>query len=64
MLKLKPRKSAKKRYKLISNKRFIRKKAFKGHLLEKKSKQRKRYLSNTIIVSKSDTQAIKKMLIY
>ncbi|CAM9092495.1 unnamed protein product [Discosporangium mesarthrocarpum] len=63
MIKLKIRKAAKKRYKSISKKRFIRKKAFKGHLLEKKSSRQKRNLSNTVIVSKGDTKAIKKMLI-
>nr|YP_011007319.1 50S ribosomal protein L35 [Scytothamnus australis]WAM64748.1 50S ribosomal protein L35 [Scytothamnus australis] len=63
MPKLKIRKSAKKRYKLIVGKRFIRKKAFKGHLLEKKSQKQKRNLSKSVVVSKSDTKAIRKMLI-
>nr|YP_011004933.1 50S ribosomal protein L35 [Agarum clathratum]WAM61796.1 50S ribosomal protein L35 [Agarum clathratum] len=63
MPKLKTRKAAKKRYKLIAGKRFIRRKAFKGHLLEKKSAKQKRNLANTIIVSKSDTKAIRKMLV-
>ncbi len=36
MPKLKVRKAAKKRYKTIPGKRFIRRKAFKGHILEKK----------------------------
>nr|WRW10688.1 50S ribosomal protein L35 [Ascoseira mirabilis] len=63
MPKLKVRKSAKKRYKLISRKRFLRKKAFKGHLLEKKSSKQKRNLANRIIVNKADTKAIRKMLV-
>ena len=37
MPKLKVRKAAKKRYKVLGNKNFKRKKAFKGHILEKKS---------------------------
>lgn len=64
MVKLKVRKAAKKRYKLITGKRFIRRKAFKGHLLEKKSTKRKRNLTNNVIVSKADTKAIRIMLVY
>lgn len=63
MPKLKVRKSAKKRYKLIKGKKFVRQKAFKGHLLEKKCSKRKRNLSTRVIVNQSDTKAIKKMLV-
>lgn len=63
MPKLKVRKAAKKRYKIISPKKFIRKKAFKGHILEKKSPKRKRNLSNSIVVNSSDTKAIRRMLV-
>nr|YP_011005632.1 50S ribosomal protein L35 [Cutleria multifida]WAM62636.1 50S ribosomal protein L35 [Cutleria multifida] len=63
MPKLKVKKSAKKRYKLIGEKKFIRRKAFKGHLLEKKSPKQKRNLGNKVVVSYSDTKAIRKMLI-
>nr|YP_003289213.1 50S ribosomal protein L35 [Ectocarpus siliculosus]CAT18778.1 Chloroplast 50S ribosomal protein L35 [Ectocarpus siliculosus]CAV31244.1 Chloroplast 50S ribosomal protein L35 [Ectocarpus siliculosus] len=64
MPKLKVRKSAKKRYKLIAGKRFIRRKAFKGHLLEKKSPKQKKNLAKVIVVSKPDTKAIRKMLVH
>nr|YP_011007459.1 50S ribosomal protein L35 [Sporochnus bolleanus]WAM64888.1 50S ribosomal protein L35 [Sporochnus bolleanus] len=64
MPKLKTRKSVKKRYKLIAGKRFVRRKAFKGHLLEKKSPKQKRNLANTIVVSEADTKVIRKMLVY
>lgn len=63
MPKLKVRKAAKKRYKIIAGKRFIRRKAFKGHLLEKKSPKQKKHLAKLVIVSKADTKAIKKMLV-
>lgn len=63
MPKLKVRKAAKKRYKQIGPSKFKRKKAFKGHILEKKSPKRKRNLSNSIVVTKSDTKAIRRMLI-
>lgn len=63
MPKLKVRKSAKKRYKIIAGKRFIRRKAFKGHLLEKKSPKQKKNLVKRVLVSKSDTKAIRSMLV-
>ena len=63
MPKLKVRKAAKKRYKQIGPKKFMRKKAFRGHLLEKKSPKRKRNLTNSIVVSNSDNKAIRKMLV-
>jgi large subunit ribosomal protein L35 len=63
MVKLKVRKSAKKRYKQIGFKKFIRKKAFKAHILEKKSSKRKRYLSHSVLLTSSNLKAIKKMLI-
>nr|YP_011007037.1 50S ribosomal protein L35 [Phaeostrophion irregulare]WAM64324.1 50S ribosomal protein L35 [Phaeostrophion irregulare] len=63
MGKLKIRKAAKKRYKIITEKRFMRRKAFKGHLLEKKSHKQKRNLANTIMVNKADTKAIRIMLV-
>lgn len=63
MPKLKVRKAAKKRYKQIGPKKFVRKKAFKGHILEKKSPKQKRNLSNSIVVTKSDTIAILRMLV-
>jgi large subunit ribosomal protein L35 len=63
MPKLKVRKAAKKRYKQIGPKKFVRKKAFKGHILEKKSPKRKRNLSNSIVVNDKDSKAIRKMLV-
>lgn len=63
MLKLKVKQAAKKRYKIIKKKKFTRRKAFKGHLLEKKSSKQKRNLSTQIIVSGSDVKAIRKMLV-
>lgn len=62
MPKIKTKKAAKKRYKPISGKRFVRRQAFKSHLLQKKSKKRKRKLSGSNIVSKADTKTIQYML--
>lgn len=63
MPKLKVRKAAKKRYKVLGNKNFKRKKAFKGHILEKKSPKQKRNLNNAIVVNYSDSKAIRRMLV-
>ena len=48
MGKLKTRHSAKKRFRKTVSGKFIRRRAFKGHLLEKKSSKRKRGLSQHI----------------
>ena len=64
MPKLKTRKAAIKRYKITGNKNFLRRHAFKGHLLMKKSKKQKRKLSQVICVKKSDISSIKLMLPY
>ena len=64
MPKLKTRKAASKRYKVTGNNNFLRRHAYKGHLLMKKSNRQKRKLSQTILVNESDTKAIKLMLPY
>ena len=64
MLKLKTRKAASKRYKMTGNNKFLRRHAFKGHLLRKKSNTQKRKLSKAIIVNTSDSKSIKLMLPY
>jgi len=64
MPKLKTRKAASKRYKVTGNNNFLRRHAFKGHLLMKKSNKQKRKLSQVILVDQSDIQSIKLMLPY
>jgi len=64
MPKLKPRKSALKRYKKTGTGKFLRRHAYKGHLLMKKSKTQKRKLSQIICVSTNDSKPIKLMLPY
>jgi large subunit ribosomal protein L35 len=64
MPKLKTRKAAAKRYKITSNNNFLRRHAFTGHLLMKKSNKQKRKLSQTLCVNIRDTKAIKLMLPY
>lgn len=64
MYKLKTRKAALKRYKRTGAGNFLRRHAYKGHLLRKKSNTQKRRLSQTICVNTSDSRAIKIMLPY
>ena len=64
MPKLKTRKSAAKRYKITGNNNFLRRHAYKGHLLMKKSNRQKRKLSQVTLVNKSDIHNIKLMLPY
>jgi len=64
MPKLKTRKAALKRYKKTAAGNFLRRHAYKGHLLMHKTKTQKRKLSQTIFVSDSDSKPIKLMLPY
>ena len=64
MLKLKNRKSAQKRYKKTGAGKFLRRHAYKGHLLMHKSNKQKRKLSQRLCVSASDSHPIKLMLPY
>jgi large subunit ribosomal protein L35 len=64
MPKLKTRKAASKRYKITGNNNFLRRHAYKGHLLMKKSNRQKRKLSQVILVNPNDIKAIKLMLPY
>lgn len=64
MPKLKTRKAASKRYKVTGNENFLRRHAFKGHLLMKKSNRQKRKLSQVVCVDGRDRNAIKLMLPY
>ena len=64
MPKLRTRKSALKRYKRTGTDKFLRRHAYKGHLLMHKSKKQKRKLSQRLCVSVSDSQPIKLMLPY
>jgi len=62
MPKLKTKSSVKKRFKITGSGKVARKKAFKNHILTKKSKVRKKRLAAKTLVHKSDEKNIKKML--
>lgn len=64
MSKLKTRKAASKRYQITGNNNYLRRHAFKSHLLMKKSNRQKRKLSQKLCVSIYDIKPIKLMLPY
>jgi large subunit ribosomal protein L35 len=64
MPKLKTRKAAAKRYKVTGSDNYLRRHAYKGHLLMKKSKRQKRKLSQVLCVSVNDRKPIQLMLPY
>lgn len=66
MPKLKTKKSAAKRFRITgSGKKIMRRKAFKNHLLEHKSKERtRRRLSNITLVHENDEKNVRLMMPY
>lgn len=65
MPKLKTRKAAAKRFRATGTGKIVRRKAFKNHLLQHKSSERKRRrLSQLVIVSERDEAAVRLMLPY
>jgi large subunit ribosomal protein L35 len=60
--KLKTRRAAAKRYQRTKTGKILRRKAFRGHILEKKSQKRKRNLQKKGCISKGDKNAILLML--
>ncbi len=62
MPKLKTHKGAVKRFKKTASGKIKRSKAYKSHILTKKTSKRKRQLDRETYVSKSDKKKILKML--
>lgn len=64
MPKLKTLRALKKRIKITGTGKLLRRKAFKSHLLTKKSKKRKRNLKKLTVVTKEEEKRLKKLLPY
>ena len=64
MPKLKTKRSLKKRFKFTKKGKIKRSKAFKSHLLTKKSRRRKRALKRAGIVSREDAKVLKRLMPY
>ena len=63
-LKLKTKRAAKKRFKLTGTGKLVRNKAFKSHILTKKSTKRKRNLRKDIVVDHTNEKVMNKILPY
>lgn len=64
MPKMKSNSGAKKRFKVTGSGKIKRKKAYKRHILTKKTSKRKRKLGQSTTVHKNDEKAIKQMIPY
>lgn len=62
MPKVKTHKGSAKRFQLTGTGKIKRARAFKSHILEKKSPKRKRKFRQTTLVSKADEKAVKQKL--
>jgi large subunit ribosomal protein L35 len=62
MPKMKTKSSAKKRFTITGSGKIKRKHAFKSHILTKKSKKRKRNLTQAGLVNKADLSNVKLQL--
>jgi large subunit ribosomal protein L35 len=62
MPKMKTHKGAAKRFRTTGSGKIMRGKAFKSHILEKKSPKRKRGFRQEAVVAHADTRVIKKLL--
>lgn len=64
MPKMKTHRGAAKRFKVTGTGKIVRSKAYKSHILEKKSSKRKRNLRQSGLVSAADFKKTKKLLPY
>lgn len=64
MPKMKTKRGVAKRFKVTATGKIKRRKAFKSHILTKKTAKRKRNLRQATMVSKGDYERIKKLIPY
>jgi large subunit ribosomal protein L35 len=62
MPKLKTNRSAAKRYRLTGTGKIMRRRAFRNHILEKKSSKRTRKLAKDAVLPKGDDGHVRRML--
>ncbi len=62
MPKLKTKRSAAKRFKITGSGKIMRRKAYKSHLLTKKTRKRKRNLRRPALVFKGEVKSIRRLL--
>lgn len=64
MPKMKTKRGAAKRFKKTATGKYKRRKAFKSHILAKKTPKRKRGLRKATLISNADTKRVRRMLPY
>jgi large subunit ribosomal protein L35 len=64
MPKMKTSRAAAKRFKVTGSGKLVRNKAYKSHILTKKSQKRKRNLRKQIVVDATNVKNMKKVLPY
>lgn len=64
MPKMKTRRAAAKRFTITGTGEFKRNKAFKNHILEKKSPKRKRNMRKAAMITPADHERVRRMLPY
>lgn len=64
MPKLRTRRAAAKRFKVTGSGKFMRRHAFRNHLLDHKSAKRKRHLAKMVVVDERDADNVSAMLPY
>ncbi len=64
MPKLKTKRAAAKRFKMTGTGKLVRNKAYKSHILTKKSAKRKRNLRKDIVTDKTNSKVMKQILPY
>jgi large subunit ribosomal protein L35 len=64
MPKMKTRRAAAKRFTMTGSGEFKRNKAYKSHILEKKTPKRKRNLRKAAMVNEAEYERVKRMLPY
>ena len=62
MPKMKTHRGAAKRFRLTSGGKLIRRRAFKSHILTKKSPKRKRSFRKNVLITPADTNEVSRML--
>jgi len=62
MPKMRSNRAAKKRFKVTGSGKIKREKAYRSHILTKKSSKRKRHLGKATLVSKQETRTVKRMI--
>ena len=63
MPKLKSNRAAKKRFRKTATGKFVRRKAYKSHILTKQTSKRKRKLRKSAVVSPANKKRVRRMLL-